>query len=62
MDQFPQALRLRGFQTICWAAEMHHQIGVGDDLEVSLRALGVDHLVIVSYLPYQIYKWFYLIN
>ena len=52
MDQFPQALRLLGFRTIYWAAEMHHQSAMVDDVEVSLRALGLDHLVIVSYLPY----------
>ena len=62
MDQFPQALRLLGFQTIYWAAEMYHQIAMVDDLEVSLRALGVDHLVIVSYLPYRLINGCYLIN
>jgi len=54
MDQFPQALRLLGCQTIYWAAEIYHQIAMVDDQEVSLRPLGVDHLVIVSYLPYRL--------
>jgi len=33
---------------------MHQSAYMVDDGIVSLRALGVDHLVIVSYLPYEI--------